>query len=228
MAGVSAARGNFPPLFTFHGGKTARAVACRPAAARRNFPLVRWIHRGESTRFAVRSAAAFGGNLASTFNAHGRETPWPAVIRPSAKRSNLPLSCSLHRCKTPQRFISVFVFATPAASGNFVFHFFESGDASFDTVTESHPFPLLSHFCHNFSPPMERPRNLAVAYKKLSSWICAIVKGEKGSEGFPCKMKWSERQDLNLRRLAPKASALARLSYAPAEVSSHEFRPAQF
>ena len=27
--------------------------------------------------------------------------------------------------------------------------------------------------------------------------------------------KWSERQDLNLRRLAPKASALARLSYAP-------------
>src|SRR5215469_14199415 len=30
-----------------------------------------------------------------------------------------------------------------------------------------------------------------------------------------CKMKWSERQDLNLRRLAPKASALARLGYAP-------------
>src|SRR5215469_15463956 len=29
------------------------------------------------------------------------------------------------------------------------------------------------------------------------------------------KIKWSERQDLNLRRLAPKASALARLSYAP-------------
>src|SRR5205814_7164076 len=29
------------------------------------------------------------------------------------------------------------------------------------------------------------------------------------------KKKWSERQDLNLRRLAPKASALARLSYAP-------------
>ena len=27
--------------------------------------------------------------------------------------------------------------------------------------------------------------------------------------------KWSERQDSNLRRLAPKASALARLSYAP-------------
>src|SRR5438874_708471 len=29
------------------------------------------------------------------------------------------------------------------------------------------------------------------------------------------KRKWSERQDSNLRRLAPKASALARLSYAP-------------
>ncbi len=27
--------------------------------------------------------------------------------------------------------------------------------------------------------------------------------------------EWSERQDSNLRRLAPKASALARLSYAP-------------
>ena len=26
---------------------------------------------------------------------------------------------------------------------------------------------------------------------------------------------WSERQDLNLRRLGPKPSALARLSYAP-------------
>jgi hypothetical protein len=31
------------------------------------------------------------------------------------------------------------------------------------------------------------------------------------------KKKWSERQDLNLRRLAPKASALAKLSYAPTE-----------
>ncbi len=31
------------------------------------------------------------------------------------------------------------------------------------------------------------------------------------------KGKWSERQDSNLRRLAPKASALARLSYAPIE-----------
>jgi hypothetical protein len=34
-----------------------------------------------------------------------------------------------------------------------------------------------------------------------------------------CRMiperKWSERQDLNLRRLGPKPSALARLSYAP-------------
>ena len=29
------------------------------------------------------------------------------------------------------------------------------------------------------------------------------------------KKNWSERQDSNLRRLAPKASALARLSYAP-------------
>jgi hypothetical protein len=27
--------------------------------------------------------------------------------------------------------------------------------------------------------------------------------------------EWSERQDLNLRRLGPKPSALARLSYAP-------------
>ena len=27
--------------------------------------------------------------------------------------------------------------------------------------------------------------------------------------------KWSERQDSNLRRLGPKPSALARLSYAP-------------
>ena len=31
----------------------------------------------------------------------------------------------------------------------------------------------------------------------------------------PPTKKWSERQDSNLRRLAPKASALARLSYAP-------------
>src|SRR2546427_5668506 len=29
------------------------------------------------------------------------------------------------------------------------------------------------------------------------------------------RKKWSERQDLNLRRLGPKPSALARLSYAP-------------
>ena len=29
------------------------------------------------------------------------------------------------------------------------------------------------------------------------------------------KRKWSERQDSNLRRLGPKPSALARLSYAP-------------
>src|SRR6185369_11358141 len=32
--------------------------------------------------------------------------------------------------------------------------------------------------------------------------------------GKPGK-RWSERQDLNLRRLGPKPSALARLSYAP-------------
>ena len=42
------------------------------------------------------------------------------------------------------------------------------------------------------------------------------------------RVKWSERQDLNLRRLAPKASALARLSYAPAPSYSHEFGFAQF
>src|SRR5689334_23067243 len=34
------------------------------------------------------------------------------------------------------------------------------------------------------------------------------------------KRKWSERQDSNLRRLAPKASALARLSYAPTTAPS--------
>jgi hypothetical protein len=38
-----------------------------------------------------------------------------------------------------------------------------------------------------------------------------------GLRGFS-RGKWSERQDLNLRRLAPKASALARLSYAPARL----------
>jgi hypothetical protein len=41
---------------------------------------------------------------------------------------------------------------------------------------------------------------------------------EAGPAGLFCgfsQEKWSERQDLNLRRLAPKASALARLSYAP-------------
>lgn len=37
--------------------------------------------------------------------------------------------------------------------------------------------------------------------------------------------KWSERQDLNLRRLAPKASALARLSYAPARLYIVRNRP---
>lgn len=31
------------------------------------------------------------------------------------------------------------------------------------------------------------------------------------------KEKWSERQDSNLRHPAPKAGALAKLSYAPAE-----------
>src|SRR5688500_5894058 len=35
------------------------------------------------------------------------------------------------------------------------------------------------------------------------------------NKGNSPKRKWSERQDSNLRRLAPKASALARLSYAP-------------
>ncbi len=33
--------------------------------------------------------------------------------------------------------------------------------------------------------------------------------------GLSEENKWSERQDLNLRRLGPKPSALARLSYAP-------------
>ena len=32
---------------------------------------------------------------------------------------------------------------------------------------------------------------------------------------FAWGKKWSERQDLDLRRLGPKPSALARLSYAP-------------
>jgi hypothetical protein len=36
-----------------------------------------------------------------------------------------------------------------------------------------------------------------------------------GAHLKPWKNKWSERQDLNLRRLGPKPSALARLSYAP-------------
>jgi Phage integrase family len=40
---------------------------------------------------------------------------------------------------------------------------------------------------------------------------------EESKEG-----KWSERQDLNLRRLAPKASALAKLSYAP--ICAHDWR----
>jgi hypothetical protein len=35
-----------------------------------------------------------------------------------------------------------------------------------------------------------------------------------------CWGKWSERQDLNLRRLGPKPSALARLSYVPINYSS--------
>ena len=35
---------------------------------------------------------------------------------------------------------------------------------------------------------------------------------------YPCESKnWSGRQDLNLRPLAPQASALARLRYAPTE-----------
>jgi|HubBroStandDraft_5_1064220.scaffolds.fasta_scaffold345928_2 hypothetical protein len=33
--------------------------------------------------------------------------------------------------------------------------------------------------------------------------------------------EWSERQDLNLRRLGPKPSALARLSYAPIREDCH-------
>ena len=35
--------------------------------------------------------------------------------------------------------------------------------------------------------------------------------------------KWSERQDSNLRHPAPKAGALARLSYAPT-AEEHEYR----
>ena len=42
------------------------------------------------------------------------------------------------------------------------------------------------------------------------------------------RKEWSERQDLNLRRLGPKPSALARLSYAPVTKreypTSSEFR----
>src|SRR5213080_3872605 len=42
---------------------------------------------------------------------------------------------------------------------------------------------------------------------------CALsIKQAPGTE--PGR-EWSERQDLNLRRLGPKPSALARLSYAP-------------
>src|SRR5690348_5511170 len=55
----------------------------------------------------------------------------------------------------------------------------------------------------------------------------ALYSIERGKT--PRKQKWSERQDLNLRRLAPKASALARLSYAPTRWNAiiHNGRTAQ-
>jgi hypothetical protein len=36
------------------------------------------------------------------------------------------------------------------------------------------------------------------------------------------RKRWSERQDLNLRRLGPKPSALARLSYAPIKLTGEQ------
>jgi phosphatidylglycerophosphatase A len=44
-----------------------------------------------------------------------------------------------------------------------------------------------------------------------------VRQSQKLPGGYGVVGKWSERQDSNLRRLAPKASALARLSYAPIE-----------
>ena len=44
---------------------------------------------------------------------------------------------------------------------------------------------------------------LFVHRSRFAAWFDAV------------KIEWSERQDLNLRRLGPKPSALARLSYAP-------------
>lgn len=47
------------------------------------------------------------------------------------------------------------------------------------------------------------------------STVSLIVTAPNGSCYYCSILKWSERQDSNLRRLAPKASALARLSYIP-------------
>ena len=44
--------------------------------------------------------------------------------------------------------------------------------------------------------------------------VTRLPHAEEGT-GVGAREEWSERQDLNLRRLGPKPSALARLSYAP-------------
>ena len=59
---------------------------------------------------------------------------------------------------------------------------------------------------------------LAHLARHVSSWMmlpgCAPLVSAF-SPAFSGVRWWSERQDLNLRRLGPKPSALARLSYAP-------------
>jgi hypothetical protein len=66
---------------------------------------------------------------------------------------------------------------------------------------------ILAHTHFNISPSpfpfFTSSRNLAASIPVNSKTHHALLE------------RWSERQDLNLRRLGPKPSALAKLSYAP-------------
>jgi hypothetical protein len=44
---------------------------------------------------------------------------------------------------------------------------------------------------------------------------CPVSSGHKKPGIFQSRVDWSDRQDLNLRLLRPKRSALAKLSYGP-------------
>src|SRR5262245_11005935 len=77
----------------------------------------------------------------------------------------------------------------------------------------------LRHFRYREACPVRQSADQSLARaargkSNLQRWGARDEGDVTGGPGM-VKVKWSERQDSNLRHPAPKAGALARLSYAP-------------